>query len=225
MNLRPRTISLAKRSHFLFDLDGTLVDSTPLHARAYLATIAEASKTKAAAFDYSRISGKTTRSAFIELGFDAAHIDRLVAAKQLAYLASIEAGEISPFDGARDLLERLCSRGITCYLVTSASRRSTDRVLRATGLGAYFRRTVTGDDVQNSKPAPDGYASIVNQYALTPSDCIVIEDAPAGLISARAAGLDSVCVNVPKGRPAPNEASLSCASLAALLAALERAWT
>jgi len=216
---------LGQRIHFLFDLDGTLVDSTPLHLRAYLATIAAASPKIAASFDYKKISGKTTRTAFVELGFEPHLIDRLVAAKQQAYLSSIEAGEIAPFEGARDLLERVASRGITSYLVTSASRRSTDRVLRATGLGAYFRIVVTGDDVKNGKPAPDGYRAVVDQYALSPNESLVIEDAPAGLVAARGAGLEAVCVNWPKTAARPKEAIHTFASLSAFHAALEKSWS
>ncbi len=219
---RPRFIG---KKHFLFDLDGTLVDSTPVHARAYKKVLALHSPERLASFEYEKLSGKTTRLAFTEMGFAGDAVDALVALKQQAYLDAVANGETMMFDGTRPLLVRLHEQGLSAYLVTSASKRSTERVLASMHIHQLFRHIVTGDDVARGKPAPDGYASVVTKFGLDPSEALVIEDAEAGVIAARDAGLEVACVNM---RPAPDASFTNVLAtfptLAAFHATLETEW-
>ncbi len=210
--------ALKDKTHFLFDLDGTLVDSTPLHARAYVGVLRRAAPSLAAAFDYEKLAGKTTKLAFVEMGFPAGAIDALVAEKQRAYLDLLAEGALATLPFASDLLGWLASRGHAMYLVTSASRRSTTRVLATTHMAQYFVDVVTGDDVTHGKPAPDGYLRVVTTHALDPKHTLVIEDAVAGLLSAAAAGVDAVTVHAHSPLAAPSLATF--ATLAELRAAL-----
>lgn len=210
--------ALRHKTHFLFDLDGTLVDSTPLHARAYLGVLQRVAPPLAASFDYEKLAGKTTKLAFAEMGFPAAEIDALVAEKQRAYLDLLDRGELSMLPFAEDLLSWLAERGHTMYLVTSASRRSTTRVLETTGMARYFTDVVTGDDVAQGKPAPDGYRRIVTTHRIEPRAALVVEDAVAGLLSAAAAGVEAVTVHAAQPLAAPSLATF--ATLADLRAAL-----
>lgn len=211
--------ALAAKTHFLFDLDGTLIDSTPLHARAYVGVLARVAPALASSFDYERLAGKTTRLAFAEMGFPEPELDALVSEKQRAYLDALDAGELRLLPFAHELLSWLAAQGRAMYLVTSASRRSTTRVLETTGLGEHFADVVTGDDVTRGKPAPEGYLRIITTHALEPRRALVIEDAVAGLLSAAAAGLDAVTVHANVPLAAPSLATF--ATLAELRAALE----
>ncbi len=212
------TNALAGKTRFLFDLDGTLVDSASLHARAYVGVLQRVAPALAATFDYEKLAGKTTRLAFAEMGFPEPQLPVLVAEKQRAYLDALDAGALAVLPFAHELLAWLAGEGHTMYLVTSASRRSTTRVLEATGIGRHFVDVVTGDDVAHGKPAPDGYRRIVTEHALDPKSALVIEDAVAGLMSAAAAGVDAVTVHATAPLAAPSLATFK--TLAELRTAL-----
>jgi HAD superfamily hydrolase (TIGR01509 family) len=186
---------VAKR-HFLFDLDGTLVDSSPSHARAFREALAAEEPALVRAFDYEALKGRTTADAARLLGIeDPRRVARMVAAKQAAYRRLVEQGAVSAFPGAEWLLGWLCEHGRNCFLVTGASRASTDLLLGRLGLARYFAGRVTADDVANGKPDPEGLQLVLTNERLRPAQCLVIEDAASGVAAARAAGLDVVVVH------------------------------
>ena len=108
----------AKRA-FLFDLDGTLVDSSPLHEAAFRAALG---KGAGAAFQYEHWKGMTTREVFLGLGYDVDQALELTRVKQALYRQGVMAGETRLLPGALELLTSLCACGRTCYIVTSGSR-------------------------------------------------------------------------------------------------------
>ncbi|HVT73247.1 MAG TPA: HAD family phosphatase [Lacunisphaera sp.] len=179
----------------LFDLDGTLVDSSPLHAAAFVASLQPRHAALARAFDYSRHQGRPTAEVFRSLGVSDEEIAGLTRGKQERYRAAVAAGEVACFPGVPDLLARLHAAGRRLYVVTGASRRSTDQVLAGTGLARFFSGLITAEDTPRGKPAPDPYQQVVNRHGLRPADCLAVEDAANGIASARAAGLDAVLVN------------------------------
>ncbi|MEV5408559.1 HAD-IA family hydrolase [Thermopolyspora sp. NPDC052614] len=89
--------------------------------------------------------------------------------------------------GAVELLDALAAEGIATALVTASPRWITDMVLRRLGPGR-FRVTVTADDVPRGKPSPEPYLLAMAALGLGPETCVAIEDSPAGVASATAAG-------------------------------------
>ncbi|HLJ48829.1 MAG TPA: HAD family phosphatase [Bryobacteraceae bacterium] len=176
--------------NYLFDLDGTLVDSSPAHAAAFRQAFEQ--HWPIAGFDYETAKGKRTADVFTELGAPPELLNHLVATKQSAYRELVRQGRIILMPGARDLLEALSAQGERMFLVTSGSRRSVAEVLETTGIRRYFEGIVTSDDVARAKPAPDIYLACIERFDLKPEDCLVIEDAESGFASARAAGLRAV---------------------------------
>jgi HAD superfamily hydrolase (TIGR01509 family) len=192
-----RVADLAAKRHLLFDLDGTLVDSSGAHAAAYREALAGVSAAAASAFDYELAKGKRTVEVFRELGYEEPRLSTLVAEKQAAYLRQVARGAIVLFPGARALLEHLSATGRGTFLATGASRRSTDQVLKSCGIDAFFSETVTADDVLRGKPAGDCFALLVRRWELAPADCLVVEDADSGVAAARDAGLEVAVVHNP----------------------------
>ncbi|HEY8090223.1 MAG TPA: HAD family phosphatase [Polyangiaceae bacterium] len=181
---------------FLFDLDGTLVDSSDAHARAYRAALEEVSRAAAATFVYGPHKGKRTRETFRDLGFtDAAVLDRLTRRKQEEYLAYLAAGAVSVFAGARELLEWLASRRLRAFLVTGASRQSTTAVLERLALGPLLEGTITADDVTRGKPDPEPFAEALRRFGLSSAESVAVEDGAGGVRSAAAAGLRVIGVH------------------------------
>ena len=190
---------LRDRTCFLFDLDGTLVDSNACHERAYLEAFHPRFPELARIFSYEPCKGRRTRDALRGFGVeDEALIAELTEAKQAAYRRLVEAGAITLLPGARELLQIFRSRRQRLFLVTGSTARSTRSVLTHLGILDWFEQIVTADDVVNGKPAPDCWLACVERGAISRADALVIEDARSGVESSRAAGLDCIVVNNPQ---------------------------
>jgi len=184
------------RRHFLFDLDGTLVDSAAAHARAFVDALTPGRPDLAKGFGYSPFAGRPTREVFLALGLrDEPELSELIRRKQQHYRAAIERGEIELFPGATLLLERLLQKEARLFLVTGASRVSTERVLELTKLGKFFEGITTAEDVSFGKPSPDAYLYTLAKHGLQPQDCLVVEDGESGIAAAWSAGLDAVLIH------------------------------
>jgi HAD superfamily hydrolase (TIGR01509 family) len=184
------------KRNFLFDLDGTLVDSTAAHARAFVEALRPGRPELAKVFDYGPFAGRTTREVFLALGVsDETERDELVRRKQGLYRAAIERGDVEVFAGALTLLQQLLHEGARLFLVTGASRASTERVLERTKLGKCFTGITTVEDGPLGKPAPDLYLHALASHGLEKQDCLVIEDGASGIAAAQAAGIEAVLIH------------------------------
>ena len=164
----------------LFDLDGVLVDSTPAVARVWTKWAAEhgfeAEET------VRRAHGRPSLETIREL---------LPNADQDAENRNVERAEIEdlegvvPLPGALELLETLPRR--RWAIVTSCTRTLAEARIRAAGL-PLPAGLVTADDVERGKPDPEPYTKGAMRLGLAPEDCLVVEDAPAGIQSGKAAG-------------------------------------
>jgi len=170
----------------LFDLDGTLVDSSHAHEEAFLWTLRGASPELARSFEYRRYRGQTTAHVLRSLGLED---PALVVAKQQHYRDALTRGAVTAFHGAHEILAMLKRQGRRLAVVTGGSRRSTEAVLAATGLATHFETVVSGDDVARGKPSPDGYLAGLSFFCSGPGDAFAVEDAASGIASAKAAGL------------------------------------
>src|ERR1700723_4309256 len=164
----------------LFDMDGVLVDSTPAVARVWTRWAARHGFDAAGVVHraHGRPSTTTVR-------------ESLPNGDHLAENKEIERGEITgldgvvPLPGALELLSALPRQRWT--IVTSCSRRLAEVRLKTSGLPRP-EVFVTSSDIQNGKPAPDPYLKGAEVLGFAPRDCVVVEDAPAGVRSGNAAG-------------------------------------
>jgi HAD superfamily hydrolase (TIGR01509 family) len=212
----PALASLLSRKRLLiFDFDGTLVDSSPLHARAFAETFAP----HGVAIDYPRIAGMTTEGAVDRLAAEAGLVldeparARLVDAKRRRGLELIEQ-ELAAIDGAPEFVRAAAGR-FRLALCTSGSRRSVEAALARVGLAGFFDPVVTADDVTRGKPDPQAFLLTVARSGMQPGDALIFEDADSGIAAASAAGVDAVRV-----RPAGAAGGLGEADWPALNAAL-----
>ncbi|MGH8335959.1 MAG: HAD family hydrolase, partial [Gammaproteobacteria bacterium] len=93
------------------------------------------------------------------------------------------------YEGARTLLRASIEAGASNFLVTSGSSGSINLALEILGIKDCFAGLITAGDVLRGKPAPDSYLACLARYRLKPDESLAIEDAPAGVASAQAAGL------------------------------------
>lgn len=173
----------------LFDLDGTLVDSTSVVEGMWAEWAAQRG------LDLERIlavsHGRRTIETMREI---APHLDVATLEEDAACHAREEETRfdgIIAVDGAHALLHSIPQE--RWAIVTSCPRRLAERRLTAVGL-PIPRVMVTAESVSQGKPDPEGYLMAARLLNLTPEDCIVFEDAPAGLESGRRAGMKRVAV-------------------------------
>lgn len=192
MSLSPLADLLSRKRLLIFDLDGTLVDSSPHHARAFRETFAP----HGIAVDYSRIAGMTTRAAVERLAADAGLVlaegerDRLATEKRDRALAMIET-HLEPIEGAVELVHAAQGR-FALALCTSASRRGAEASLARVGLGGWFDPVITAEDVTRGKPHPEPFLRALAAHGVAPPAALVFEDADSGIAAAAAAGIDAV---------------------------------
>jgi len=180
----PKSLTLTARA-LLFDMDGTLVDSTAVSERIWRAWSANEGVDPEAVLAYShgRRTLDTTRRF-------TANEDGAVQAYQWIEAQEIAAEDgVIPIDGAKELLDSLPA---DCWaVVTSAGRNLALRRLAAAKL-PLPSVLVTAGDVANGKPDPEGYLLAAKRLGVTPSDCLVFEDTFAGHEAARRGQMRSI---------------------------------
>ena len=170
----------------IFDMDGVLTDSSPIHAWAFQETL----RPYGIVVDYAHIAGMRTLDAIRllleENGIRGVDAEGLAAIKSEAALRRMrEENPVVP--GALDVVERLAAR-FPVALASSGSRESVDAFLDLNGARPLFQAVLNGGDVQAAKPAPDIYLEAASRLGVDPRDCLVVEDAVAGAQAARTAG-------------------------------------
>ena len=164
----------------LFDLDGVLVDSTASVERAWRGWADQ----HGLLFEDVILHAHGRRTAET-IAAVAPHLDARAEALALEDDEVVRSAEIAPLPGAHELLRQLV--GARWAIVTSGPRRLAGARIEACGFPPP-RALVTGDDVAQGKPHPEGFCSAAQSLGVTANDCIVFEDAPAGVEAARTAG-------------------------------------
>lgn len=171
-------------------MDGTLVDNTPVHLRAFGIFCAR----------YGVRGWEEKLSQAFGMGND--DIMRLVmpaevirdkgltalAEEKEAIYREIYAPAIRPVEGLAELLGCLRSAGIRLAVGSSGCRANVDFVLDKCGIRAFFDVLISGDMVSQCKPDPEIYLTAAAALGVAPAECVVFEDAKAGIESARRAG-------------------------------------
>lgn len=198
---------------FLFDLDGTLVDSLPAVERAWCNWADRFGIAHDEVLNF--IHGKQAITSLRH--FMAGSTDAQIAA-EFTRLEQIEAQDtkgITALPGAVELLTHLDASGIPWAIVTSGSAPVAHARHRAAGLPAP-QAFITAEQVKHGKPEPDAYLIGAEQLGLSPQACVVVEDAAAGILSGLAAGCHVIAVNVPAGSPRLDEVDFALTALEAL---------
>jgi len=198
---------------FLFDLDGTLVDSLPVVERAWSNWAKSRDLDPAVVLDF--IHGK---QAITSLRHFMPGESEEAIQQQFRLLERTEAEDtdgISALPGAVALLQRLDHLSIPWAIVTSGTV-PVARARHAAGELATPEIFITAELVAKGKPNPDPYLLGAQRLGLKPEECVVVEDAPAGILSGLAAGCKVIAVNAPDDTPKLDQVDLVLKSLAVL---------
>ncbi len=178
----------------LFDMDGTLVANTPVHIRAF-----EIFCTRYGVTDWKEKLNNAfgmgnediLRAILPETLIRERGVQALGEEKEAIY-REIYAPEIHPVEGLVTLLEKLKKRGIRCAVGTSGCTANIDFVLNRCAIEPYFEVKISGDQVARCKPDPEIYQTAAAALGVAPSECVVFEDAKAGIEAAHRFGAAQV---------------------------------
>ena len=212
----------------IFDMDGVIIDTEPLHHQAFFAEFAELGLA-VSAVEYATFLGKSTRNVFQVLkqryGLEP-EVETMVDRKRELFNQAFDAdAALDLLPGVRAFIEDLRAHNVQLVVASSASKATIARVFDRFGLDQYFAYRVSGEDFAESKPHPAIFLRAA-ELAQTPvAECIVIEDAANGIAAAKAAGIYCIAYASPHSegqnlhhadRIIRDFAELSAASIAAI---------
>lgn len=184
---------------YIFDCDGTLADSMPLHLRAWNAGLVAAQ----APFHldgkgFMSVAGMALRQTVEHwnethtLQIDA---ETVMAAKNAYFEAHMNT--IQPIESVAAFARACRESGVAVSVASGGTRDDVHEILRIIGLDDTFDIVVTADDVRHSKPAPDLFLLAAEKMGIPPAECLVLEDSLLGIEAAKACGMDSVLIPHP----------------------------
>jgi beta-phosphoglucomutase len=179
----------------IFDMDGVIVRSEDAHWVSWRAVAAQRGidlKYETFLSCFGRVNADCIRIMLGE-GIDDAEGLRIADSKEAAFRDAVRA-DVPLAVGTRQLLIALRSAGALLAVGSSAPPENVALVLDAGRIGEYFSATVDGSQVKQGKPAPDVFLQAGEALGITPANCAVIEDAPAGIRAARAAKMTAIGV-------------------------------
>ena len=179
---------------FIFDLDGVLTDTAEYHYRGWK-RLADEEGLPFTREDNESLRGIPRRESLLLILKDRKVPDEKILEMMerknnyyLEFIRGITPGDVLP--GARELLEEIRRGGLKSAL-GSASKNAPD-VIRRLGIAHLLDAVSDGSSVERQKPAPDLFLHAAHQLNLKPEECVVVEDAAAGIEAARAGGFRSV---------------------------------
>ncbi|MDB9315004.1 HAD family phosphatase [Spirulina sp. CS-785/01] len=189
-----------------FDFNGTIINDEGIHEQL-ICDLLLGENLRPSSQDYREVClGRSDRACLQDMlerrgrVVSEDYLAKLIEKKSQGYPQQLEALEELPiYPGLADFLQQLQDAGLVMGIVTGAVRSEVDFVLDKIGLGPYFSVLVTGEEVTQSKPYPYGYFLAVErvnlrfpQLGVAASDCLAIEDSPAGIEAAKNAGMQVV---------------------------------
>jgi HAD superfamily hydrolase (TIGR01509 family) len=175
-------------SAIIFDFDGVIALSEPVHARAWHDVALRHGRALPAGFAESGI-GKRDDTMAAELADhwrDAGSHHTVLECKRECYAARLH--ELPLVPGVEQALEAW-SRRFRLAVATSSSRREVGHTLESRGLAGFIRVIIGVEDVTHFKPDPEPYLKAAALLGVAPAECLVFEDSPVGIMAAQRAGM------------------------------------
>ena len=192
----------------LFDFNGVIINDESIHEQLISQIMVEENM-RPQPGEYRKVClGRSDRVCIKELFANRGrfpsdeYIAKLIARKSQAYRQQLEQmTKLPTFPGLEDFIYKVRVAQLKMAVVSGAMRAEVELVLERLKLAPYFTVIVAGDDITTSKPRPDGYLLAVDRLnhkypdlQLRPGECVAIEDTPAGIAAAKAAGIPVVGV-------------------------------
>jgi len=192
----------------LFDMDGILVGTEPVMARAVMLALAEQGLrlTEQEYYNHWTRKGKGILD-FVNEKRVPLDVKKYRSTRNRIYLEFLRIN-IPVLDGVKETIAEL-SKTYKLGLVSSSSREFVLFILKSIDLEKYFSTIITSEDVKEEKPSPEGFLLAAERLQVEPKECIVIEDAEKGILAAKNAGMKAIAI--PNKYTSNND--FSCADL------------
>jgi len=199
---------------FLFDFDGVIVDSEPVHFRTFMEFVRplgiEVDKNRW----YSEFAGTGSKNIFTvllgEAGItDEKTIDEYVEKRKKVYRELVKNGEVKTKQGLNEILELAEKKGIRKAIVSGGHRENIITALSVLGLEDRFEFILGSRDYERRKPYPDAFLKAAEKLNVPPENCIVFEDSFSGFTAAKNAGMKIILLESPAIRNINKEESLA----------------
>lgn len=182
----------------IFDMDGVIVDTEPVHRYAYYKQFEVLNITVTEEM-YTSFTGLSTRNTFqiLKSNFNLTQeVEDLIQQKRNLFNDAFDTKEdLTLLDGVENLIKDLHKNGVQLIVASSASKVTIDRVFKRFDLHQYFSHIVSGEDFPQSKPHPAIFEHAASLSVAPKQQCIVIEDSTNGVKAANAAGIFCVGYN------------------------------
>ena len=182
----------------IFDMDGVIVDTEPVHRYAYFKQFDELNIAVSEEM-YISFTGFSTRNTFQklkEIFVIEQDVEDLIQRKRTIFNDAFDSkADLELLEGVENLIKDLHQNGIQLILASSASKVTIERVFSRFNLHDYFTHVVSGEDFPKSKPHPAIFLHAASLSIAPKENCIVIEDSTNGIKAAKAAGIFCVGYN------------------------------
>jgi len=192
----------------IFDMDGTLIESTEADYLAWKQLFADYQKPLSYEDYFPLLGAKSAVVVQSRLLLDEEQTKVALEKKMKYFTEIVSQNGIQPVPFAIKLLEQLQQYNLKIALATSSRRKKMTMVLKLTGLLPYFKVIVTGEEISRSKPAPDIFLLAAKKLELPPDQCLVIEDAVNGIKAAKNAGMKCIAITTTHSAEMLQEADL-----------------
>jgi HAD superfamily hydrolase (TIGR01509 family) len=187
----------------IFDMDGVLVNSEPLHRKAYFDMFEEFNLNVSNRL-YESFTGKSTSAICKELceifDLSISH-EKLMLSKRKHFKTVFDNDpEFQMIDGALSLIKNYFYNNLTLILASSASMTNINRIFKKFDLDKFFKAKISGADLKESKPNPEIFIKAAKLSGFNKSECIVIEDSTNGVIASKSAGIYCIGFNSPNSK-------------------------
>ncbi|KIE58595.1 phosphatase [Methylacidiphilum kamchatkense Kam1] len=198
----------------IFDWDGVLVDSVKQHEKSWRMLAAEQHKEVAQDFMNKTFGMKNEKiiSEFLGWTQNPEEITQLSKRKEELYKKIVQEEGLCLIDGVKEFLDRLKQKHIPMAVCSSTTKTNIFFVLEKLGLKEYFPVIVGAEEVREGKPHPAPYLVTAQKLGYVPSRCVVFEDAPAGVESAKKAGMKVIALTTTRPKNSLEHADLVISS-------------
>lgn len=179
---------------FIFDMDGVIINSEPMHAEIELAVATELG-IKFDRENWEKYVGMRPRDMWEsvkterQLSFNVDHVLTLADERKVQF---INCKQIEPINGIKELLEKLTELDYRIGLASSSPKPFIEAVLNKFKFVRFYDVVVSGDDVKEGKPAPDIYLEAARRLGVNPDVCFVLEDSENGIKAGNSAGMKTI---------------------------------
>ena len=183
----------SNKKAIIFDMDGVIIDNISYHIEALKQFLKQFGKEVTDEEFQNHYNGRTIQEVILGLkpGADHTEVMRLAEEKEKIY-RDLYSADLAPTPGLMDFLSVAQKAGIKMAVATSAITANADFTLDGLNIRGYFDAVIDSTMVIKGKPDPQIYLKAAEELNISPENCVVLEDALAGIQSAKSAGMDVI---------------------------------